>query len=110
MGKTLPTWDVGRGRSFEYGGSVATGTEILYGKKPHRQRITAAQYHALLRHFKGATVGIGTSRTNRTPGSVGQWLEENVTGTAIASYVGPILLEEGYAQRVPGARSEIRFK
>jgi hypothetical protein len=106
--KTLPTW---AGESnFEYTGSVAVGTQILYGKKRSRKTITAAQYRALLRHFKGGTVGIGTSRTNRPPGSVGQWLEENVTGTAIASYVGPILLEEGYAERVPGAESEIRFK
>jgi hypothetical protein len=108
MRKTLPTW-AGISK-FEYSGSVQAGTEILYGKKPSRQRVAASQYHALLRHFKGATVGIGTSRTNRTPGSVGQWLEENVTATAIASYVGPILLEEGCAERVQGARSEIRFK
>jgi hypothetical protein len=108
MSKVLPTW-AGRSK-FEYTGSVAGGTEILYGKKPYRQRITAAQYRELLRHFKGATVGIGTSRTDPTPGSVGEWLQANVTRTAIASYVGPILLEEGYAERVLGARSEIRFR
>jgi hypothetical protein len=108
MSKRLPTW---AGRStFEYSGSVATGTEILYGKKPYRKRITAAQYDALLRYFKGAIVGIGTSRTDPTPGSVGEWLQANVTKTAMASYVGPILLDEGFAERVPGARSEIRFK
>ena len=107
MSKILPTW---AGRSgFEYSGSVQAGTEILYGKKPYRQRITVAQYRGLLTHFKGATVGIGTSRTSPTPGSVGEWLQANVTKTAIASYVGPILLEEGYAKRVPGARSKIRF-
>jgi len=64
----------------------------------------------LLRAFGGATVGIGTSRTNPTPGSVGEWLQANVTKTAMASFVGPILLAEGYAERVPGASSEIRFK
>jgi hypothetical protein len=108
MSKRLPTWAARS--SFEYSGSVQAGIEILYGKKPYRQRIAAAQYQALLRHFKGATVGIGTSRTDPTPGSVGEWLQANVTKTAMASYVGPILLEEGYAKRVPGARSEIRFK
>ena len=108
MSKILPTW-AGRSK-FEYSGSVAAGTEILYGKKPYRQRISAAQYRALLTYFNGATVGIGTSRTNRTPGSVGEWLQANVTETAIASYLGPILLEEGYTERVPGARSEIRFR
>ena len=108
MSKTLPTW-AGRSK-FRYSGSVATGTEIWYGKKPYRQRITAAQYRALLRHFKRATVGIGTPRTNFAAGSVGEWLQANVTKTAVASYVGPILLEEGYAERVSGATSEIRFK
>jgi hypothetical protein len=108
MSKTLPTW-AGRSK-FKYSGSVATGTEIWYGRKPNLQRISAPQYTALLTHFRGAVVGIGTSRTNRTPGSVGEWLQANVTETAIASYLGPILLEEGYAERVPGARSEIRFK
>lgn len=108
MSKILPTW-AARSK-FEYSGSVAAGTEILYGKKPYRQRISAAQYRRLLTHFKGATVGIGTSRTDPTPGSVGEWLQANVTKTAIASYVGPILLQERYAERVPGARSKIRFK
>jgi len=108
MSKILPTW-AGRSK-FEYSGSVAAGTEIRYGKKPYRQKISSGQYRELLMHFKGATVGIGTSRTDPTPGSVGEWLQANVTKTAIASYVGPILLEEGYAERVSGARSEIRFK
>ena len=108
MSKILPTW-AGRSR-FEYSGSVAAGTEILYGMKPYRQRITAAQYRALLAHFGGATAEIGTSFDNPPAGSVGEWLQANVTKTAMASYVGPILLEEGYADRVPGARSEIRFR
>jgi len=108
MRKRLPTW-AGLS-SFEYTGSVATGTEIWYGRKPYCQRISAAQYSALLTHFRGVTVGIGTSRTDPTPGSVGEWLQANVTKTAMASYIGPILLEEGYAGRVPGARSEIRFR
>ena len=108
MRKRLPTW-AGRS-SFEYTGSVATGTEIWYGRKPYRQRISAAHYSALLTHFSGATVGIGTSRTSPTPGSVGEWLQANVTKTAMASYVGPILLHEGYADRVTGARSKIRSK
>ena len=108
MSRTLPTW-AGQ-RKFRYSGSVAAGTEILYGKKPYRQRITAVQYRELLAHFKGATVGIGTSRTHPTPGSVGEWLQAHVIKTAMASYVGPILLEEGYAERVPGQRSKIRFR
>ena len=108
MTKRLATW--ARHSSFEYSGSVAAGTEILYGKKPYRQRITAEQYRTLLRHFCGATVEIGTSFDNAPAGSVGEWLQANVTKTAMASYVGPILLDEGYAERVPGAGSKIRFR
>jgi hypothetical protein len=52
---------------------------------------------------------MGTSRDNPPTGSVGAWLQENVTKTAIASYVGPILLSEGLASRVPGEPSKIRF-
>ena len=108
MPKILPTW-AGRS-SFEYTGSVAAGTEILYGTKPYRQWITAAQYRALLAHFGGAMVEIGPSFDNPPAGSVGEWLQANVTKTAMASYVGPVLLDEGYAERVPGARSKIWFR
>lgn len=108
MRKRLPTW-AGRS-SFEYSGSVDEGIEIRYGGKPYRQDISAAQYSALLRHFKGATVDIGTSFDSPPAGSVGEWLQATVTRTAMASYVGAILVEEGYAERVPGESSEIRFR
>ena len=42
--------------------------------------------------------------------SVGKWLQDNVTRTAIASYVAPILVEERYAKQVPdGRRLRIHF-
>ena len=108
MSKILSTW-AGRSR-FEYTGSVAAGTEIRYGQQPYLQRISGELYARLLAHFSGAVVDIGTSFDNPPAGSVGEWLQANVTKTAMASYVGPILLEEGYAERVAGARSEIRFR
>jgi hypothetical protein len=58
----------------------------------------------LLGHFGGCTVDIGTSRDNPTEGSVGEWLQTHVCKTAIASYVGAILVEEGYARRVCGSK------
>ena len=100
---TLPTWS-GRS-SFEYTGSVREGTTITYGKG-YISRMPSAHYSALLRHFRGRTVSIGTSRTDPPAGSLGQWLASNVTPTAIASYVGPILIAEGYAEKA--GRSEIR--
>lgn len=68
--------------------------------------VTAEQYTRLLHHFRGRTVSIGTSRDNPPIGSVGRWLQGNVTRTAIASYVGPILVAEGYAEKIG---SDIRF-
>jgi len=107
MAKTLQTW-AGRS-SFVYDGSVSQGTEIRYGKD-HRWRlnISREQYEALLKYFKNRTVNIGTSRTDPPLGSVGEWLQNNVTLTATASYIGPILIHEGYAERV-STPSKIRF-
>ena len=107
MGKELITW--GGRSSFEYDGSVASGTRIRFGENG-QQFVTREQYIALLAHFKGRTVDIGTSRDNPPEGSVGAWLQEHVTRIAIASYVGAILVAEGYAERVPLERSRIQFK
>ena len=104
--RTLPTWAV-RSR-FGYSGSIMEGTEIKYGKELlYTQFVSAPQYSILLNHFRGRTVDIGTSRTIPPPGSVGEWLQSHVTKTAIASYVGPILIAEGYAEKAGGPR--IRF-
>lgn len=103
----MKTW-AGRGADFSYTGSVAQGTEITYGSNKNRARVTAEQYRALIQHFKGNTVEIGTSHDNPPGGSVGKWIQENVTKTQISSYVGPILISEGYALRIGG--SQIRFK
>jgi hypothetical protein len=107
MGKKLKTWR--RRSQFEYEGSVAQGTKILYGKKPYSANVSAEQYQALLKYFKGAEAEMGTSFDAPPDASVGGWLQENVTKTALASYVGPILLHEGYAERVPRQPSRIRF-
>ena len=103
--KELRTW--GGRRGFKYSGSVASGTDIRYGRG-WRQLVSREQYTALLGHFRGRTVSIGTSRDNRPKGSVGEWFKEHVTQTAIASYVGAILIHEGYAEK--GLKSsDIRF-
>jgi len=103
--KTFKTW---AGRStFSYVGSVKRGTRIIYGKG-FCSSISASQYTELLHHFRGRRVDIGTSRTDPPRSSVGEWLQLNVIRTALASYVGPILITEGYADRV--GRSEIKFR
>jgi hypothetical protein len=104
--KPLPTW--GGGSEFHYDGSVDSGTDIWYGSKPYRTRVTQEQYHRLVEELRGRTVALGTSR-QPPPGSVGAWLQEQVTRRAIASYVGPIVVHEGYAERVPWDSTKIRF-
>lgn len=103
--KTLNTW-AGRSK-FHYDGSVKEGTTIFFGKNSF-QKINSNQYSKLLKHFQGRTVNIGTSRTDPPRDSVGNWLMTNVTKTAIASYIGPILITEGYAEKIRGP--EIIFK
>lgn len=101
--QVIPTW--GRRSSFSYAGSVATGTRITFGRG-FVINVTAAQYRRLLSHFNGRRVPCGTSRTEPPRGSLGRWLMENVTKTAIASYVGRILVHEGYARKIG---SDIQF-
>ena len=102
--QTLTTW-AGRSK-FRYTGSVALGLMITYGKG-FSVTISTREYTALLKQFRGRTVEIGTSRTNPPRGSVGEWLINNVTKTGIASYVGPILINEGYAVKV--GKTQIKF-
>lgn len=101
---TIRTW-AGKS-SFNYTGSVKIGTKITYGNG-HSIKVSAAQYNNLLGHFRGRTVSMGTSRDCPPKGSIGEWLQMHVTKTAVASYVGPILINEGYAEK---DGSNIKFK
>ena len=106
--KKLPTWS---GRSkFEYSGSTKLGTDIYFGEAfRYHEFIASKKYQMLLDHFKGRTVNIGTSRNSPPNGSVGIWLLSNVSRKALASYIGPILLHEGYAKRINGESDKIHF-
>ena len=92
--KSLKTW--GGRNEFEYDGSIMEGTTIYYGSS-FKIPISSEKYSQLLNHFRGKSVNIGTSRTDAPVGSVGEWLQDNITRTAIASYVGAILIHEGFA-------------
>lgn len=92
----MKTW--GMRSNFNYEGTVQTGTTITYGQD-RKIHVSAEQYAALRKAFFNRTVPIGASRTSADADSLGTWLQANVTLVAIASYVGPILLE-GYAERV----------
>jgi hypothetical protein len=105
--QTLPTW--AERSKFSYSGSVTHGTKITYGEG-FSVTVSVSEYSALLKHFRGKTVDIGISRTDPPPGSVGEWLQSQVTKTGIASYVGPILIAEGYAERAGGTRIKFIYR
>jgi len=104
---TMSTWS--GDSQFDYSGSVATGTDIHYGaNSKYRITISGSKYAELLAHFGGQEVLVGTNRVNPPSGSLGEWLKKNVTPTASASYVAPILVQEGYAVRASDSR-KIKF-
>ncbi|WP_061994624.1 hypothetical protein [Clostridium sp. ATCC 25772] len=102
--KKLETW--ANGSSFTYDGCVKFGTMIYFGKVGSIE-ITRQQYQLLLKRFDNMIISIGTSRNKAQTDSLGYWLQEHITKTAIASYVGKILIEEGYAEKIEG--SMIKF-
>lgn len=107
--KKIKTWSAGDSY-FEYEGSIESGTDIYFGQNSEKPiNVSKEQYQKLIEHFGGQTVPIGTSRDARPVGSVGEWLENNVVKTAIASYVGAILIEEGFAIKFFAKRGYISF-
>ena len=88
--------------NFSYEGSVVDGTRIFFGKHGQFQEYVAPEeYNQLIRTFYRRKIAIGASQDNPPKGSLGEWLQKNVTLTAIASYVASILLKEGFAERFP---------
>lgn len=89
---------MGHAQQFQLRGYGADRHHHHYGQD-RKIHVSAEQYAALRKAFFNRTVPIGASRTSADADSLGTWLQANVTPVAIASYVGPILLE-GYAERV----------
>jgi hypothetical protein len=105
--KILSTWGGGE-ELFTYSGSVKTGTSIGYGNGfKSRARITASQYQDILEQFAGKEVPIGTSISNPPANSVGEWVKANVNKSGLMSYIGAILVHEGFATKPK--RGWIRF-
>lgn len=94
--KKLETW---AGRSdFSYVGNVEIGVRITFGNA-NIAEVSKEQFVQLLKTFQGKKTHIGTSRNAAAERSLGHWLQENVSKTALASYVGAILVDEGYAEK-----------
>lgn len=90
---TLPTW-TGKSR-FKYEGNVRKGTRIWFGRNERPLTVSGSQYTRLLDHFKGQEVSVGASRDKPQRGSLGEWLQQNVVRTAIASYLAQYSLQRG---------------
>lgn len=102
-GRALTTW--GKKGRFHYRGSVVEGTKVVFGHGSEFV-VTSEQYATLLAHFRGRTVAIGAS-LNPPRDSLGAWLRGKTGLHGLAAYVGPILVAEGYAERL--GPMEMRF-
>ena len=85
-----------RGVEFSYERTPEDDILIRYGRS-RTTAIAGSDYDRLVQRFSGQVVTVGTSRDAPAHGSIGEWLQKNVTRTAIASYVAPILVHEGDA-------------
>lgn len=100
-----------RMKRFKYKGSVETGITLFFGHDFDREKTIQKEHlDLLLKEFRGRKVLIGTSRNTLQDGSLGEWLQANVTRTALASYVAPVLIKEGYAFQEDESKMEITFK
>lgn len=94
--RSLTAW--GKHGRFGYVGSVELGTRIILGRGKETV-VDASLYRELLTHFARRTVPIGASR-HPPRDSLGGWLQPRSGTEVLAAYVGPILVKEGYAERV----------
>ena len=81
---------------FSYERTLDGTIRIEYGNQ-REISITESDYQRLIVAFKGQRASLGASRTLPPRGSVGEWLQQHVTRTAIASYIGAILIHENRA-------------
>jgi hypothetical protein len=103
--KEIATW--GERSKFNYSGSVSEGTKIVF-KSGVVLKFSKEEYGKLLSYFGGKFVNIGTSRTNPPEGSLGRWIELNMNKMGTTSFIGSILLNEGYAIKTKN-KAEIKF-
>ena len=96
----LGPWKVvrtfGGGADFRYRGTTDTGTVIRYSKDELELVLTQADYLRIWERFRGREVKVGTSQSPPQD-SLGAFLIREITHVGAASYVGRLLLEDGYA-------------
>lgn len=108
--KELRTWS--GANAFRYEGSVSTGITIHCGDGFSRTyRISHDAILDTLGRFSGKTTPVGCHRTAPPEGSIGDWLRVHHKRGGIMSYLGSILVQEGFARRTPeGLISIARFR
>ncbi len=95
-----------KNKPYKYEGSLAEGITLYFGTG-RKETVDQKKCKQLIDHFKGQTILVGRSFNNPPPDSLGEWLIEHVSKRAIASYVAPILVEEGYAKWI--GSKELQF-
>ena len=86
----------GGGAEFRCRGTTDTGTVIRYGKDELELVVTQADYSKIWERFRGRDVKVGTSQSPPQD-SLGAFLISEITHVGAASYVGQLLVEDGYA-------------
>jgi len=82
---------------------------IRYGRD-NRIAIPVQEYERMIRTFRGKEVILGPAHGNPPPGSIEEWVTQNITPVGIAAYLSPILVHEGRAEWVDDApRLTLRF-
>jgi hypothetical protein len=93
----MGTW--GGNSTFQFRPDAAQGFYIRFGSTPQTVHVSRHVIEQIQRDFGGRLVPVGTSRTDPPGGSLGEWLQANLTRTATASYVGALLVHLNLAEK-----------
>jgi len=99
MAKVLHTWSGKQSFRYEFDRSTLD-VRIFCGQEFSRTyQVEGQAVRAALLEFSGGETPAGTNRTHPPHASIGDWFRVNCKRGGIMSYLGPILIEEGYAKR-----------
>ena len=87
-----------KGKPFWYERTPDNKIRIIFGQD-RKTAIPVQKYESMIRAFRGKEVELRPTRGIPKAGSVEAWVRlNNITKTAIASYLGPILVHEERAE------------
>ena len=89
--------------------TVVQGYEIYFGKN-NIQYLSQKDIDRIKNKFGGRTIVCGPAHSIPKDGSLEEWLMNNVSnGISIASYVAPLLIHLGYAEKYENDKTKIKF-